>query len=394
MKGESDEQAAPSARDRWLVLAALFAGVFIFGISFAAVIPWIALVLEARGTDPTVIGIVSATSPVGVMAMAPFVGRIMQRLGAANAIILGTLVSALTLFLMPLFDSIAGWIVLRFISGLGGAVPWVATETWINVVAGQQSRGRVVGLYGALLSAGFAVGPLVLSVVGVEGWAPAIVFGVLCAVALAPVVAIRRLSPHLETEERLAATKIIAAMPAVYAAAFLAGMVDTAFFTFLPIWGLRMNLDSAFALALLSVFVAGNIALQLPVGWLADRIGTRPVMALCGITCMLGPIGAVYSAGIPVLLSAILFVWGGAIWALYTLAMIDIGHRCRGTTLASASGALVVVYTISNIVGPPVTGAAMQAWDPHGLMAVAIGFAAVFLLILAVRARNPEADIL
>ena len=147
-------------------------------------------------------------------------------------------------------------------------------------------------------------------------------------------------------------------MPAVYAAAFLAGLVDTAFFTFLPIWGLRMNLDPAFALALLSVFVAGNIALQLPVGLLADRIGTRPVMALCGLISVISPIGAVYAAGIPILLCAILFVWGGAIWALYTLAMIDIGHRCRGTTLAAASGALVVVYTISNVSGcPPLTGA-------------------------------------
>ncbi len=385
MKGDGEEQAALAPRDRRLVLAALFAGVFIFGISFAALIPWMALILNERGTDPTVIGIVSAAGPIGVMVMAPFVERIMRRMGAANAIIVGTLVSATTIFLMPLFDSVAGWIVLRFISGLGGAVPWVATETWINVVADANSRGRVVGLYGAILSTGFAMGPLVLLVVGVEGWAPAIVFGVLCAAALAPVVAVRHHSPRLETEEHFATTKIIAAMPAVYAAAFLAGLVDTAFFTFLPIWGLRLNLDPAFALALLSVFVAGNIALQLPVGLLADRLGTRPVMALCGIICMIGPIGAVYSVGIPVLLCAILFVWGGAIWALYTLAMVDIGHRCRGTTLASASGALVVVYTFSNISGPPLTGAAMQAWDPHGLMAVSSVIAAVFMLILALR---------
>jgi MFS family permease len=385
MKEEGEEQAAVAPRDRWLVLAALFAGVFIFGVSFAAVIPWMALILEARGTDPTVIGIVSAASPVGVMVMAPFVGRIMLRLGAANAIIIGTLVTALTLFLMPVFDSIAGWIVLRFISGVGGAVPWVATETWINVVAGAASRGRVVGLYGMLLSAGFAMGPLVLSLVGFEGWTPAIVFGALCAAALAPVIAIRRHSPHLESEEHHPTAKIIAAMPAVFAAAFLAGLVDTAFFTFLPIWGLRMNLDPAFALALLSVFVAGNIALQLPVGLLADRIGTRPVMALCGAISLVAPIGVVYAAGIPALLCAILFLWGGAIWALYTLAMIDIGHRCRGTTLAAASGALVVVYTASNISGPPLTGAAMQVWDPHGLMAVSTAIAALFLLIMALR---------
>lgn len=388
MKSDSDAQTELSARDRQLVLAALFTGVFVFGMSFGGILPWVALALEAHGTSPTMIGIVSAANPVGVMVMAPFVGGIMQRLGAANAIILGTLIAAVTIALMPLFDSATGWIVLRFISGLAGAVPWVATETWINVVADGRSRGRVVGLYTAFMSGGFAVGPLVLSAVGVEGWSPALIFCALEVAAIAPTFAIRRHSPHLETEERLPMAHIIAAMPAVFAAAFLAGMVDTSFFTFLPIWGSRMGLDTALSLILLSVFVAGNIVLPIPVGWVADRIGTRPMMALCGLISVLCPIGAVYSAPFPILLGVILFIWGGAVYSLYSLAMVDIGHRCRGTTLAAASGALVIVYTISNISGPPLTGAAMQAWGVHSLMGVSAAVAALFMLILAFRTRD------
>ena len=184
---------------------------------------------------------------------------------------------------------------------------------------------------------------------------------------------------------------IIATMPAVFAAAFLAGMVDTAFFTFLPIWGSRMGLDTALSLILLSVFVAGNIVLPIPVGWVADRIGTRPMMALCGLISVLCPIGAVYSAHLPILLGVILFIWGGAVYSLYSLAMVDIGHRCRGTTLAAASGALVIVYTISNISGPPLTGAAMQAWGVHSLMGVSAAVAALFMVILALRTRDETA---
>ncbi len=63
----------------WLVLAALFAGVFIFAISFAAVIPWMALILDARGTDPTIIGIVAAAGPIGVHGHGSVRRRIMQR---------------------------------------------------------------------------------------------------------------------------------------------------------------------------------------------------------------------------------------------------------------------------------------------------------------------------
>jgi MFS family permease len=388
MKDSNDEQSAVSLGERKLVLAALFAGVFVFGISFAGINPWMALVLDGRGIDPTLIGIVSAANPVGVMVMAPFVARIMQRTGAADAIILGTVIAATSLVLMPLFDSPAGWMILRFISGLGGAIPWVATEMWINAVAFGSSRGRVIGLYGALMSGGFAVGPLALSLVESDGWMPVVIFATFSLGALAPVLFIRHLSPRFSAEDEPgAALQIVTAMPAVFAAGFLAGLVDTAFFTFLPIWGLRMNLDAASALALLSVFATGNIGLQVPIGWLADRIGTRPVMALCGLVSMLGPIGAIYAAGIQPLLYVILFFWGGAVWALYTLAMTEIGHRCSGPALATASGALVVVYTVSNISGPPLTGAVMQVCDPHGLMAVSATAAALFLLLLAVRGR-------
>jgi MFS family permease len=392
MKGDSEQPEALSKRDRRVVLVALFIGVFVFGMSFGGILPWIALALEERGTSPTIIGIVSAANPVGVMVMAPFVGQIMQRMGAANAIILGTVIAAVTIVLMPVVDSTAGWIVLRFISGLAGAAPWVATETWINVVAEGRSRGRVVGLYTAFLSGGFAVGPLVLSVVGVGGWWPPIIFGTLEVAAIAPTVAIRRHSPHLEIEELFPVADIVAAMPAVFAAAFLAGMVDTSFFTFLPIWGSRMGFDQAFSLVLLSIFLAGTIVLPIPVGWLADRIGTRSMMALCGFISVLCPIGAVCFATLPILLGAILFLWGGAVYSLYSLAMIDIGHRCRGTTLAAASGALAIVCTISNVSGPPLTGAAIQALGVHSLMAVSGGAAAIFMLVLALRTEVKRAE--
>lgn len=391
MSGES-ETALPADQSR-LVLVALFSGIIVLGVAFAGIVPWISLVLEARGVDPTTIGIVAAANPIGVLVMAPFVGRVMQRIGTANAIMLGTGVSALVIIVMPLFDSIAVWIALRFISGLASAVPWVATETWINMVANPQSRGRVVALYAVFLSLGFACGPFVLSVVGVEGWGPPLLFCALEAAAIVPTYAIRALSPRLETEGRLPVMDAIWAMPAIFAAAFVAGMVDTAFLTFLPIWGLRTGLDHAFALALLSVFVAGNVVLPLPVGWLADRIGTRPVMALCGGISILGPALAVYFATSPILLCAVLFVWGGVVFSLYSLAMTDIGHRLRGTALAAASGALVVVYTLSNISGPPLTGVAMQTWGAHSLMAVSAGVAAIFMAILALTARSASSKL-
>ena len=348
--------------------------------------PWIALVLEGRGTDETLIGIVSAANPVGVLLAAPLVPLIVRRFGAADAMLLSGVVSVVSIALLPVFDSIAAWLALRLLSGLAGAVPWVVTETWINVVAGDRMRGRVIAFYASVLAAGFVAGPVILTIVGLEGLTPVLSFMALQAVALVPIVLVRAFSPDLGLAGSGGLAKLLLAMPVLLAAAFLAGAVDTAFFSFLPIWGTRSGLGETFAISLLSIFVAGNILMQVPLGWLADVVGYRRVMAACGLACIAGPVLTLNSSDSPVLLAVVLFLWGGFAWGTYSVALAALGRRFQGGALAAANAAFVMSYTVANITGPPIAGLAIELWNPDGLMVVMLALAAAFTLLLAVRA--------
>ncbi|HWU00060.1 MAG TPA: hypothetical protein VN229_20650, partial [Terriglobales bacterium] len=63
----------PTARQRRLILGGLFASIFTFGTAFGGLVPWMALVLQARGTDSIWIGLVAAGNSIGVACAAPFV---------------------------------------------------------------------------------------------------------------------------------------------------------------------------------------------------------------------------------------------------------------------------------------------------------------------------------
>lgn len=369
---------AAAGRRRRLALLAVFASALSFSISLGGLVPWMALSLEGRGTEEAVIGIVCAANPFGVMLAAPLVPRLLRRIGSADAILGGVFVSVVTIALLPVFDSVAGWLVLRLVSGLAGSVPWVVTETWINAVAGDRSRARVVALYGTVMAVGFTTGPVVLTVTGTEGLAAVLCFAGLNASALVPIFLVRRLAPIVSYAESPRLSGIALAMPAILAAAFLSGAVDTAFFGFLPIWGMRAGLDETFAVTLLSVFVAGNVLLQLPLGWLADVLGYRPVMLVCGLASILGPILTLETIELPIVLCVVMFVWGGMLWGTYTIGLAALGQRFRSGPLAAANAAFVMVYTLANITGPPLAGLAIAAWNPHGLIALMLGFAVAF----------------
>ncbi|MBL8708639.1 MAG: MFS transporter, partial [Rhodospirillaceae bacterium] len=140
-------------RQRRLALLGLYASIFAFGISFGGLLPWMALDMEARGIDTAVIGLVAAAHPLGVLLMAPFTQRIVQRFGSGNAMIFCTAIAVITMLPLAHWDSVPAWLVLRFVSGLAGSVPWVVTETWINVAATERNRGRSVAIYTAVMAA-------------------------------------------------------------------------------------------------------------------------------------------------------------------------------------------------------------------------------------------------
>jgi MFS family permease len=379
---------AISARRRRLALVAILASVLSFSISLGGLVPWMALWLEARGTDEAVIGLVSAANPFGVMLAAPLVPRLLRRIGAADAILAAGLVTVASVVLLPVLDSVAFWLVLRLLSGFAGSVPWVVTETWINAVAGDRNRARVLALYGAVLSAGFTTGPLILTVTGTESVAAVFGFATLNAAALVPIFFVRHLAPVIRFAAGFRLSGMVYAMPVILAAGFLSGAVDTAFFSFLPIWGMRSGLEETFAVTVLSIFVAGNVLLQFPLGWLADMLGYRPVMLGCGVACILGPILALQAVEAPVVLCVVMFVWGGAAWGTYLVALAAIGRRFKNGPLAAANAAFVMVYTLANVTGPPLAGLAIEAWNPHGLIALMLGIGVAFTLLVLWRGAS------
>lgn len=379
----------PTARQRHLALLGLYASIFAFSISFGGLVPWMALDMEGRGVDEVMIGLVAAAHPLGVLLMAPFTQQIVRRFGSGNAMVWCTVIAVVTLIPLMMLDSVAIWLVLRFVSGLAGSVPWVVTETWINAASTDSNRGRAVAIYAAVMAAGFAAGPLTLQWADALQVSPFPIFIALQVLSLVIIFALRRMAPRLDEKSTSSLFSIFVALPALLSSAFISGALDAAFFNFLPIWGVRVGLDTGFALTLLSIFIAGNVLLQFPIGWVADKLGPLPVLIGCGVAGTLIP--ALFLIGLPqwpILLAVVTFFWGGCVWGTYSVALVSMGKRFSGGYLVMINAGFVMVYTLANIVAPPLAGIAIEFWNPHGLMLVALVIAAAFTLLLVLRRRE------
>ena len=139
------------------------------------------------------------------------------------------------------------------------------------------------------------------------------------------------------------------------AGVFVYALLEAAQFALLPVYALDRGMSEGMAAALLSIWLSGNILLQYPLGWLADRWPRRRVMAAvrCDRRASGQLAGAARRSAMPALLWPLLVLLGGVMGGLYTLSLVLVGERFRGADLTQANTAFVMTFQLGAIAGPP-----------------------------------------
>lgn len=364
---------------RLLSLAAVVAGAVAVGVGIGALIPLVGLRLEARGVDNWLIGATGGMVPLAILLFGPFVPRVIARLGTIPSLIAGFALFDATVLLMPYFEWLPAWMALRFLSGIAVAIHWVVTETWMNLMATDRNRGRVMAVYVTALSTGFACGPLLIAETGIAGAWPFFLVAAAMVIAMLPVVLARGVAPPMPQHRRGALLFALRAAPVMMVTALFAGVMDLAVINMLPLYGLSLGADAASANYLLTVFVTGNVVLQIPIGWMADHVGKTATMVVCIAGALAGAVLLPFIGAGGAMLWGLLFLWGGLLFAIYTVALGLLGDRFPPAHLSAANAAFVMVYNLGSFSGPVIAGAAMDLWSADG-MVVTIGSAATLLL--------------
>ena len=367
MNDVTTPRIAGEAQIPWAPLAGVIAAVAIFAVAQGLTYPLLSFILERQGASAGLIGLSAAMTPLGLIAGSPLIPPLIRRVGAGRLALACAIVAGASLALIGWTRDVVAWFPLRVAIGLAIGPLFVLSETWLIALSPPQRRGRILGIYTAVVSAGFAAGPLSLMVVGTEGWPPFLIgIGafIVCTLWLAAIL--RRL-PELGRDGGDASVRAVARQaPALLFAVFATAAFEQAVLSLLPVYGLSYGIGERSLSALLTVLVAGNIALQVPLGLAAERWTARSVSIACALATVLGCLLLPLLIATP-LVWPLFFLWGAFSFGIYTLALVELGERFSGSMLIAANAAFALVWGIGGIAGPPATGAAMDLVDVQGL---------------------------
>jgi len=110
----------------------------------------------------------------------------------------------------------------------------------------------------------------------------------------------------------------------------------------------------------------GAIVLQLPIGWLGDKMDRRHLVLALAALSAAGAAVWPLALGSTVATYALLFAWGGAFVGIYTIMITLVGSRFKGGDLVGIYAVSGLFWGLGALVGPLGAGFAMQV-HPHGL---------------------------
>jgi MFS family permease len=371
--------------------AAVVAAAMVFGLTYSLSAGLIAIDLAERGFSGAAIGANAAMHAVGVLAMAFALPRLVGRFGMRRMVLGALLFAAVVLCLFPAVPSVWLWFPLRILLGAASETLFVMSETWLNGLSTEQTRARAMAAYTAALSVGFALGPLILSLVGTDG-SVAYLVGAGCAVAAAACIASPRIVvPVSDGPADGNPLLFIALAPVAIAATVLHAAIETAGLSFLALYAETLGWTETDATQLMSCMMFGAIALQLPIGWIGDKVDRqRLIIVLAGLAAV-GALVWPWALLSPWTTYPLLFVWGGAFVGIYTIMLTIVGSRFSGSRLVGIYAAMGLMWGAGALIGPVFAGAAMQV-STHGLpLFVAFACGCFMLMVMFSLARAAKA---
>lgn len=359
-------------------LVAAIATVACCDIAMGLTLQLLPLLMERQGLSAWLIGANTAMGPIGILAAGPFLPRIIGNFGTRRAVFVLVFLMVALLLAMKVSPSIWLWFPLRFLFGICAGALFTVSEAWVLTFAGDGNRGRIMSLYTSVLAITFSVGPLIIPWTGIDGWQPWLICFVCILLAILPLSFVEVDHDTFRQDEPGGFLGFVKKAPLLLFAVGAATLFDNVFIAFFTIFGLRHGLELDEASRVLGVGIIGNVLLFYPMGWLADHWSRRGVILVTA------------SLTVVLALSLILLITTPAIWVIvillsasafgvYVVALATMGDSFKGPDVIAGSAAFAMMWGIGGLVGPPLAGAAIDAF---GINAMPVTLASFYVILL------------
>jgi MFS family permease len=356
-------------------LASLLSGVALLivgtGLMFAA----IGAQASAANFSSLVTGLVMSAYFAGAIYGTYACPHIVRKVGfirafAAMASVASTLPLLHALWVNPWF-----WGALRFVTGLCLVGLYLVVESWLNVVAPTDKRGKVFAIYLVVNMVALAIGQWLILVGDRFGFVPFVMVSVLFSFALLPITLTPVDQPVITEAPKFSLIELFAISPIGVVGALVSGMLSGPLLGLGHVFGAGVGFSEAGIATFMAATILGGAVFQWPVGHFSDRHDRRLVLFWVALACAgVSGVGYILARDYENSLIALGVVFGGLAFTVYGISVAHVNDLVDRNKVLQVTGGLLLLNGIGATIGPTLAGGMMDIFGPEALM---LYFAAV-----------------
>lgn len=367
-----------------LPLATLLSGVALLVLGVGLLFSVLGLRAGLAEFSTVTTGIVMSGYFVGFVVGTLYCPLLIRRVGhirsfAAMASVASTMPILHALWVEPWY-----WAVLRLVTGTCLVGLYIVVESWLNVLAPRQQRGKVFALYLTVSGVAMALGQWLLLIGDRLGFVPFVIVSVLLSFALLPLTLTPVAEPEPVEAPRLSLPTLYRISPLGMAGTFTAGLLTGALLGMGAVFVQRLGHTDVIVAAFMASAILGGALFQWPIGHWSDRFDRRRVLLwVCVSGAGVATMSFVLLRFVPAALVPTGAVLGGLLFSIYGLSVAHVNDLIDPSRVLEVTGGLLLVNGIGAALGPTVAGIVMKGLGPGSLLIyLAVAMAALALYTL------------
>lgn len=365
---------------------ALFVGLGLLLIGAGLFATVVGIRVETDGFPTLAIGLIAAAYYLGFLLGSRLtlialgtVGHI--RVYAALASVLAAVILMTGMVVHPV-----AWLVLRFLAGACLAGHYVVAESWLNQLATNANRARILSIYTLVTVVAFGIGQVSIGLIDPDTLTAFGVAAVLISIAVTPVALSEDAAPPiLAVPIRMPLRELVALVPTGVVTSVLVGIAHGAFLGLAAVYATRSGLDRSEIGIFVAMPTLGSLLLQVPISSASDETDRRIVGALTASAAAVAGIVLLVAGPGDWLGFAAMGAIGGATYPLYSIAGAYTNDWVPTEQLTAAASQLVVLYGAGAFAGPFLASIVMGIVGNDGFVWTTVATHVVIALYLTAR---------
>ena len=306
---------------------------------------------------------------------------------------LASLLSA-SVLITGVYDSPIVWILMRSSTGFCFAGLYVVAESWLNGLATNTFRGRLLAMYNVVTIGAYGAGQLLVFNFDARTLTGFAFAAVISSLAVIPVVMSEQAAtPNVDNHTHITMRELAKIVPTGAGTILLVGLAHGGMLGMAVIFATREGLSVGRVGILIAAINLGGMALTWPISSASDDLDRRIIGVLSSLAVIV--LGLVMLTQTPSswFTTALLFAIGGFSFPLYAVGGAYTNDWVSQEQMGAAASQLVTLYGFGAMIGPLVAAPFLDIIGTQGFAWSIISLHALILLFLIYRIRAWHAPV-